>query len=98
MAPTALSFGIVARTSSKTISATVTNLSPFALPLSDSTSGGDFTINSSTCGSSVAANSKCKIAVKFAPTVVGTESGSLTVTIGSDPTSPHHVTLNGTGL
>jgi hypothetical protein len=86
----------------RTKSITVTNLSAFALAVSEGSIGGanagDFAVTGGTCGASVAANSSCTIAITFTPTLHATvESGSIAVTIGSDPTSPHNVALTGTG-
>jgi hypothetical protein len=89
------------RTTSKTLNATVTNLSSFSLPLSTSFSGanaGDFAVTGGTCGSNVLPGSHCTIAVKFTPTAGGAaESASMAVSIGNDPTSPHSISLTGTG-
>ena len=43
-------------------------------------------------------NTSCTIAVTFAPTGGGSaESATVAVTIGSDPNSPHNISLTGTG-
>jgi hypothetical protein len=99
-----LAFGtLTARTPTKTKDITVTNLSAFALPVSEgSTTGpnaGDFAVTGGTCGGgTVAANSTCTIAITFTPTAgPSAESASIAVSIGSDPTSPHNIALTGTG-
>ncbi len=68
--------------------------------------GGDGTLNiasivasagftqTSTCASTLAAGSTCSISVKFAPTVVGQQSGVLTITDNA-PDSPQSVALWG---
>jgi trimeric autotransporter adhesin len=99
--PTSLSYGTLT-TTSKTLNATVTNLSPFSLTLSENISGtnaGDFTVTGGACGAAASPNSSCTIAVTFTPTVGGgtAESGSMAVTVSSDPTSPHNISLTGTG-
>jgi hypothetical protein len=86
----------------KTKDITVANLSGSSLSVSEgSVSGanaGDFAVTGGTCGSSVAANSSCTIAITFTPTAgPSAESASIAVTIGSDPTSPHNIALTGTG-
>jgi hypothetical protein len=86
----------------KTKNITLTNLSASSLAVNEgSTSGpnaGDFAVTGGTCGSSVAANSMCTIAITFTPTLHATaESASIAVSIGSDPTSPHNIALTGTG-
>jgi alpha-L-arabinofuranosidase len=100
VAPASIAYGTL-KTSSKTLNATVTNLSGFSLPLTESFSGansGDFTLAGGTCGATAAAHSSCTIAVKFTPTGGGsTESASIAVNLASDPTSPHNISLTGTG-
>ena len=97
-----LAFGtLTARTSSKTKDVTVTNLSGSSLSVSASITGSnasDFALNGGTCGSMVAANSSCTIAVTFMPTGGGSpESASIAVSVGSDPDSPHNISMTGTG-
>jgi len=100
VAPTSLAYGTLTK-SSKTLNATVTNLSGFSLPLSESFSGtnaGDFAITGGTCSTAVAPHSPCTIAVKFTPTGAGAaESASIAVSVANDPTSPHNINLTGTG-
>jgi hypothetical protein len=100
VAPTSIAYGTL-KTTSKTLNMTVTNLSGFSLPLSDSFSGAnasDFTVAGGTCGAMAVANSSCTIAVKFTPTGGGSaESASMAVNVTNDPTSPHNISLTGTG-
>ena len=100
VAPTSIAFGTL-KTASKNLNATVTNLSKFSLPLSESFSGAnasDFTVAGGTCGAIAAAHSSCTIAVKFTPTGSGSaESASMAVSVANDPTSPHSISLTGTG-
>ena len=102
VAPVTLAYGtLTAKVPTKTKTVTATNLSGFSLPLSESFSGanaGDFALTSGTCTATVPAHSSCTIAVKFTPTGGGSsESASMAVTIGSDPGSPHSISLTGTG-
>jgi hypothetical protein len=103
VAPTTLAYGtLTARTPTKTKDVTVTNLSGLSLPISEGVSGAnasDFTVsNSGTCTATASPNSSCTIAVTFTPTAGGApESASLAVTIGNDPTSPHNISMTGTG-
>jgi len=102
IAPVTLAYGtLTARTSPKTKDVTVTNKSGSSLPVSESFSGmnaSDFAVTGGTCGSTVSANSSCTIAVTFTPTGGGSsESASMAVSIGSDPSSPHSISLTGTG-
>jgi alpha-N-arabinofuranosidase len=100
VAPTSIAYGTL-KTASKTLNMTVTNLSGFSLPLSESFSGAnasDFTVAGGTCGAMAVANSSCTIAVKFTPTGGGSaESASMAVSLTNDPTSPHSISLTGTG-
>jgi hypothetical protein len=101
--PATLAYGtLTSRTPTKTKTVTVTNLSGFPLSLAQSISGpngSDFTISpTSTCTTTASPNSACTIAVTFTPTAGGSaESASMSVTVGSDPTSPHIISLTGTG-
>ncbi len=57
---------------------------------------GDFTVSSTTCGTSLGASGKCTISVKFTPTQIGTRTGQLSVT-DSAANSPQTSTLKGAG-
>jgi hypothetical protein len=95
-----LGYGNLLLTDEQIKTVTVANKSPFTLSLSDSIGGAnpaDFTILGG-CGATVAPNSYCNIAVAFMPTEVGTRSATLSVGIAQDPTSPHNVSLKGTGM
>jgi len=98
--PTSIAYGTLTK-SSKTLNATVTNLSGFSLPLSESFSGtnsSDFILAGGTCTTAAAAHSSCTIAVRFTPTGAGSaESASMAVSVANDPTSPHNISLTGTG-
>jgi hypothetical protein len=100
--PATLAYGtLTSRTPTKTKTVTVTNLSGFPLSLSESFSGSnatDFIVTGGTCTTTASPNSTCTIAVTFTPTGGGSsESASMAVTVASDPTSPHNITLTGTG-
>lgn len=73
----------------------LTNSGGAAVTLSSVTATASFSITSNSCGSILAANSACAIAVLFAPTAAGAASGTLTVT-GSAGTQTAN--LSGTGL
>lgn len=100
IAPDKLAFG-TAKTSPKTKDVTITNNSGFPLSVSESFSGAnanDFAVTGGTCGSTAPANSSCTIAVTFTPTGGGSQKkATMAVSIGNDPTSPHNITLTGTG-
>jgi len=57
---------------------------------------GDFAVSTTTCTSSLAGKSSCKISVVFTPTQTGTRSGTLQVTDSGVP-SPQTSNLSGTG-
>jgi hypothetical protein len=100
--PATLAYGtLTSKTPTKTKTVTVTNLSGFPLSLSESITGPnatDFTITGGTCTTTASPKSTCTVAVTFTPTAGGSsESASMAVTVGSDPSSPHNITLTGTG-
>jgi hypothetical protein len=100
VAPLTLAYGTVSQSSSRTLKTTVTNKSPFTISIGSAVSGAnaaDFTITGGTCGATLAGNSSCTIGVKFKPTTTASESATLAVTVPQDPTSPHAVSLTGTG-
>ena len=75
---------------------TLTNHLATSLNISTIIATGDFAVASNTCGSSVGAGLKCTVGVTFTPTVVGTRSGTLTISYGAFG-SPSVVNLKGTG-
>ena len=50
-----------------------------------------------TCGSALAAHASCTLSVTFTPTMIGSATGSLTVTDNASG-SPQKVTLSGNGV
>jgi hypothetical protein len=102
IAPVTLAYGtLTARIPTKTKDVTITNKSGFPLSVGESFSGNnanDFTVTGGTCGGTAPANSTCTIAVTFTPTGGGSsETANMALTVGSDPSSPHNITLTGTG-
>jgi hypothetical protein len=100
--PATLAYGtLTSRTPTKTKTVTVTNLSGFPLSVGETFSGtndSDFAVTGGTCGSTAPANTSCTIAVTFTPTGGGSsETASMAVSVGSDPSSPHNISLTGTG-
>jgi hypothetical protein len=95
--PTSLSFGNQNyKTKSKVMTVTLTNTGGSALTITSILAGGDYA-DSTTCPSSLSAGASCSISVTFAPTVVGTDNGSITVTDNAS-NSPQSVPLTGTGV
>jgi hypothetical protein len=98
LSATLIAFGNVGEnspSSGKTI--TLYNNASTAITISSVSTGiGDFT-ETNTCGLSLAAKGHCTITVTLTPTILGAESGTLTVT-DSAPNSPQTATLTGTGV
>ncbi len=95
--PNGLTFGDVQVGRSAALSLTLANLSTTDVNQLVFTISGDFAANS-TCGpSTLTAKSSCSITVTFAPTVLGTRTGTLTIT-SSDPSSPLLIPLSGNGV
>jgi len=79
-------------------SVTITNLGATPVTMNGFTfSGPDYAVSSTTCGSSLAANSSCQVSVVEQPTVSGPISETLSIN-DSDPLSPQVVALSGTGM
>jgi hypothetical protein len=97
ISPASLTFAsrTVGTTSAPTI-VTLTNHLATSLNMSTLVANGDFAVASDTCGSSVGAGLKCTVGVTFTPTVVGTSSGTLTISYDAFG-SPSVVNLKGTG-
>lgn len=97
--PASLSFGTVAvgtKSAAKTL--TIANNQSTVVSLQFSTSGDYSAAGSGTtpCGTSLAAKSRCTLAVRFQPTVNGTIKGALSLTYNA-PFSPLSVPLTGAG-
>jgi len=87
-----INFGTIKHGTTSTVDLTVSNIGTASFTLAVSISGTGFSIASSgkTCGSSVAAGASCVLPIEYAPTAIGTSSGSLTLTTsgGANPTIP----------
>jgi len=88
-------FGTVVYGAKSTQTVTLSNSGSSPLTISSISTKGQFT-QSNSCGSTLAANSNCKITVNFVPTSSGLLAGSLIVN-ASDAASPLVVYLRGTG-
>ncbi|HZL27228.1 MAG TPA: choice-of-anchor D domain-containing protein, partial [Acidobacteriaceae bacterium] len=97
LSPTALEFGTLNVGSASSLGVTVTNASSVPVTLSGLSASGDYTAASGTCpatGSQLAAGASCVLQVTFAPTAVGTRTGTLS--LSSDAaTLPLTVALTG---
>lgn len=95
LAPSPLTFGDQAvGTTSVAQKVNVANTSGLDVVLASANVTGDFTISSNTCGSSLAAQSNCVIAIAFEPTASGTRNGLLVL---NDGQGTQTVPLTGTG-
>ncbi|MGA2076792.1 MAG: choice-of-anchor tandem repeat GloVer-containing protein [Terriglobia bacterium] len=98
LGPTSLSFGNVGENSpsaSKSIKLTNNQAVPLSIT-SITLSNPDYT-QTNTCNGSVAAKGNCTITVTLTPTVLGADTGTLTVNDNASNT-PQTATLTGTGV
>lgn len=96
-APTSLGFSSYAvgfTTAAKAV--TLTNNLTTAIGISGIAVTGDFS-QTNTCGTSLAGKAVCTISVTFSPSVLGSRTGTLTITPAA-PNSPITVPLSGSGL
>ncbi len=73
---------------------TWTNNSSFTAPISSVSASGDFAITANTCPASVPGGGSCTVTVVFTPTILGPETGTLSVTASGFTLNS---TLTGTG-
>jgi hypothetical protein len=94
--PTSLSFAstLVGATSAAQ-NLTLTNTGGVSTAMQSPVMSGDFAVSNNTCGTTLAAQSACAVAIVFAPTAAGTRTGSFSVT---DGVGTQTATLSGTGL
>ena len=95
--PVVLAYGKVVQSVTKTLNVTVTNQSGYALNLNQSISGANAADFGVAASGSCAANTVCQVPVTFTPSSEAAESATLSVSIDQDPTSPHLISLSGTG-
>ncbi|MGC2445032.1 MAG: choice-of-anchor D domain-containing protein [Candidatus Binatus sp.] len=97
LSKTSLAFGSVKFGVRSMRSFRVTNHQTQRVSLSESFSGAnaaDFSVSGGTCGTTLAATSRCSIKVTFRPGALGNESATLTVSDSPDPLSPYTVALS----
>ncbi len=95
ISPTSLTFGSqIVGTSSASQPVTLTNSGTGSVTGIRVSTSGDFTENDN-CGTTLSGNSTCTINVTFTPSVVGTRTGTLTVT---DSAGTQTTSLSGTGV
>jgi len=73
----------------------LSNTGAVPLTISNISTAGDFS-QTNNCGTVVAAGASCTLSVTFGPTIVGTSSGTLSITDNSG-NSPQTVSLTGSG-
>jgi hypothetical protein len=96
LSASSLTFGTqTAGTTSVAETLNLTNSGTAVLTIASIVITGDFSQTNS-CPQNLAAGAACTISVSFAPTVAGTETGTLTITDNA-PTSPQVVSLGGSG-
>jgi hypothetical protein len=98
LSPVSLSFpatGVTLVSPAQTL--TLTNNGGLPLALSNIAISSGFAIATNTCGTSLAVNAACSLAIVFAPTTSGAASGALTLTTNATP-SIQTATLSGTGV
>ncbi len=74
---------------------TLTNAGTESLIIGSALATGDFSQNNN-CPSSLLPNGSCTLSVTFSPSVVGTRTGSISIS-DNDGSSPQTITLTGTG-
>jgi len=96
LTPTALTFtgDTLLGTASAPMTILLTNTGGVSTPLQTPVMTGDFAASNNTCGTSLAANAACGIAITFTPTASGTRNGSFAIT---DTAGTQTATLSGTG-
>ena len=98
VSPATLAFGnqlVTTPSAAKTV--TLTNNNAVPLNITGVATPGDYLIQSTSCGATVAAASSCTLTVAFQPTALGSRPGTLVFTDDAN-NSPQTVKLTGTGV
>ena len=97
VSPGSLSLGSQAiSTTSNSKNVTLKNGQTATLTITSIATSGDYS-QTNTCGTSLAAGAKCTISVAFTPSILGTDTGTLTIT-DTAGNSPQTVPLTGKGV
>ena len=92
LSASSIAFGSISFGTTSTSNLTISNAGTAAFTLAETISGAGFSISSTgkTCTTSLAAGASCVLPVEYDPTVVGSNSGTLTLTTngGSSPVIP----------
>jgi hypothetical protein len=97
---TSLNFGSqVVNTTSNAVVVTLTNHGDASLAISGIVASGDYA-ETSNCGSSLGSSLSCTISITFTPTLVGTRTGSVTITDNNNGTagSTQSISMSGVGV
>ena len=98
LSPTSLSFGNeVVNGTSAAQTVTLKNTGTDTLTISNIAASANFAISANTCKATLKAGKTCKVSVTFAPTKMGSVTGTLSFTDNA-PNSPQTVALSGTGI
>ncbi|UWZ85850.1 choice-of-anchor D domain-containing protein [Occallatibacter riparius] len=98
LSPASLTFAALAiGSTSSSQSVTLSNTGNATLHITSIAVTGDFA-KTTTCSSTLAANSSCTVSVTFKPTAAGTRTGTLTVSDDSTGGSSQSTSLTGTGV
>lgn len=96
LSTSSISFGDTALGSSSSAQPiTITNAGNAALSVASIAASGDFS-QTNNCGTTLAINATCQVAVTFTPTATGQRTGTLTITDNASG-SPQGVSLTGNG-
>lgn len=99
LSPTSLDFGTVSLGQSNRLSVTATNSSTSPITFGSLTTAAPYTVSNGTCpasGATLAAGAQCTLAVTFAPTSSGAQTGTLSIS-SSATQIPLAVALTGSG-
>lgn len=98
LTPTSADFGpVLVGTTSPARSFALSNSGNAALELAAPVAGGDFSVASTTCGSSLPARSSCSANVVFAPSQLGARAASLSIAVKIAGAPAASAALQGTG-
>ena len=98
MTPTTFSFGSLDVGASSTQTFTLSNIASGALPVPSFVTTGPYAVDTSACGSSIAAGGNCSVKITFAPTVTGALNGTLAPSSASLLYNGLGATMTGTGI
>jgi hypothetical protein len=98
LTPASLNFGSLDVGASATKFLTLSSNATGPVPVPVFAVTGEFAVNTSACGSTVAAMASCQISVTFLPTTTGAQSGTVGVNSSNPLYNGLNVTLSGNGV